>query len=490
MNKTLNRARNSYWIVLIAIAASAIILTGCATGGTTTPTPTTETPASSATELPAATAASAPTQSAEAAPAEEATAAVAEATAGPTEPATAAPTATTAAEATDAPATAPDAETPTVAPAPTEPAPAAAPLNLEQLTVTLEPFAEGFTNPLFVTNARDGSNRLFVVEKPGAIRIIADGQTLPQPFLDITDRVGSRGSEQGLLGLAFPPDFATRQFFFVNYTNRDGDTIVARYNVSADQNAADPGSEFVVLKIAQPAANHNGGDLAFGPDGMLWIGTGDGGAANDRFNNGQNPETLLGKMLRLDVTSDPNQPYVVPGDNPWLNAEMGGKAVRPELWAIGLRNPWRYSFDRATGDLWIADVGQNQIEEVNVTRAPLTGGLNYGWPIQEGRACFRDQNCDPTGLVQPVAQYNHGADGCSVTGGYVYRSKAFPALVGAYLYGDYCSGRIWALDAANPGSPVLVAEAGPGLSSFGEDEAGELYITDLSKGVVRRIAAQ
>jgi glucose/arabinose dehydrogenase len=363
-------------------------------------------------------------------------------------------------------------------------------VQLDGLTLALEPVAEGFSSPLFVTHAGDGSNRIFVVEKTGAIRIMADGRTLPQPFLDIADRVNSRGSEQGLLGLAFPPDYANRSFFFVNYTDRNGDTVVARYDVTGDPNVANPGSEFVVLKIAQPAANHNGGDLAFGPDGMLWIGTGDGGAANDRFDNGQNPEALLGKMLRIDVTSDPNQPYVVPADNPWLDAEMGGKRVRTEIWAIGLRNPWRYSFDRATGDLWIADVGQNQIEEVNVTRAPLAGGLNYGWPIQEGNACFRDLNCDPAGLVQPVAQYNHGPDGCSVTGGYVYRGGQFDRLAGVYLYGDYCSGRIWGLDAANPGAPVLLANAGSALSSFGEDEAGELYITDLSGGTVRRIVVQ
>jgi glucose/arabinose dehydrogenase len=451
--------------------------------------------------LPAATTAAegaAPnaSQNVDAAPAEEATA-VAAATAAPTAPVTPAATTTSsqagatpdAAAATEAPV-ATEAPAATSAPAETAAPAASGPVQFDGLSVALEPFAEGFANPLYVTNARDGSNRLFVVEKPGAIRIIADGQTLPQPFLDITDRVNSRGSEQGLLGLAFPPDFANRKFFFVNYTDRNGDTVVARYSVTADANAADPGSEFVVLKIAQPAANHNGGDLAFGPDGMLWIGTGDGGAANDRFDNGQNPETLLGKMLRIDVTTDPNQPYVAPADNPWLNAEMGGKPMRPEIWAIGLRNPWRYSFDRATGDLWIADVGQNQIEEVNVTRAPLAGGLNYGWPVQEGNACFRDRNCDPTGLEQPVAQYNHGQDGCSVTGGYVYRGQQFPALAGAYLYGDYCSGRIWGLDAGNPGAPVLLANAGSGLSSFGEDENGELYITDLATGVIRRIVVQ
>lgn len=340
---------------------------------------------------------------------------------------------------------------------------------------------------MVVTHAGDGSGRVFVVEKTGAIRIIADGQALAQPFLAIADRLTSSGSEQGLLGLAFPPDYAARKFFFVNYTNKQGDTVISRFNVTADPNAADPSSEFVVLTFDQPAPNHNGGNLVFGPDGYLWIGTGDGGGANDTFRNGQNPNTFLGKMLRLDVTSDPSKPYIVPPDNP---ATALGWQVKPEAWALGLRNPWRYSFDRATGDLWIADVGQNLIEEVNVVRAGSPGGLNFGWPLMEGANCFQQANCDQTGLVLPVTSYRHGADGCSVTGGFVYRGPQFPALQGVYLYGDYCSGRIWGLAAANPGEPKLLLEAGAGLSSFGEDEAGELYITDLAKGTVRQIVVE
>ncbi len=335
-----------------------------------------------------------------------------------------------------------------------------------------------------VTNAGDNTGRLFVVEKTGVLRIIQDGKLVDKPFLDISDRVTSSGSEQGLLGLAFPPDYAGRKFFFVNYTNTKGDTVISRFNVTADPNVADPASEFQVLTFDQPAANHNGGNLVFGPDGYLWIGTGDGGASNDRFGNGQNPKTLLGKMLRLDVTSDPAKPYTVPQDNPAIAQQW---PVIPEVWAVGLRNPWRYSFDRATGDLWIGDVGQNRVEEVDVVRAGSAGGLNFGWPVMEGPDCFQQANCDQQGLVLPVASYQHGADGCSITGGFVYRGKEFPGLAGVYLYGDYCSGRIWGLDAANPGQPKLLAEAGAGLSSFGEDQAGELYVTDLSRGTVRRV---
>lgn len=432
----------------------------------------------------------APASTVAAAPVEEATAAATNTAVVP--PATVAPSpeATTAAAESETPATAPatataaTAETPAAQPSATA-APAAP--DIAALAIELAPVAEGLTDPLFVTHAGDGSGRTFVVEKTGAIRIIADGRLLESPFLDISDRVRSSGSEQGLLGLAFPPDYANRKFFFVNYTNTSGDTVVGRYNVTDDPNAADPGSEFVVLTFDQPAANHNGGDLAFGPDGYLWIGTGDGGAANDRFGNGQNPNTVLGKMLRLDVTSDLDKPYVIPPDNPSVSQ---GWQVIPEVWAVGLRNPWRYSFDRATGDLWIADVGQNRIEEVNVVRAGSPGGLNFGWPIMEGANCFQGANCDQGGLVMPVATYEHGADGCSITGGYVYRGQEFPSLAGVYLYGDYCSGRMWALDAANPGQPRLLLEAGAGLSSFGEDEAGELYVTDLSRGTVRRVVLQ
>lgn len=360
--------------------------------------------------------------------------------------------------------------------------------------VAVRQVLSGLDDPVWVTHAGDGSQRLFIVEKPGLIRILAGGELLPQPFLDITDRVRSSGSEQGLLGLAFPPNFGETGYFFVNYTARDGRTVVSRFQVSSDPNRADAASEFSILEIAQPAPNHNGGMLAFGPDGYLWIGTGDGGAANDRFGNGQNPATLLGKMLRLDVTSDPAQPYVVPADNPWVTSGWNGQDVRDEVWAIGLRNPWRYSFDRHSGDLWIADVGQNTYEEVNYIPAEQkgypNGGLNFGWPIMEGTHCFpATADCNRAGLVIPVTEYSHREGGCSVTGGYVYRGTQFPALDGVYFFGDYCSGFIWALHAGEDGSwqRDQVLQSGLAISSFGEDEAGELYVTDLSGGLYRLV---
>lgn len=362
--------------------------------------------------------------------------------------------------------------------------------DLDALRLSLAPVLDGLSSPVFVTHAGDGRGRLFVVEKTGAVRILAGGRRLAEPFLNLADRITSSGYEQGLLGLAFPPDYAARGFFFVNYTDRRGDTIVSRFSVTADPNIADPASERQVLRIDQPAANHNGGMLAFGPDGMLWIGTGDGGGANDRYGNGQNPATLLGKMLRLDVTADPDQPYIVPSDNPWVSEKWDGVDVADEVWAIGLRNPWRYSFDRVTGDLWIADVGQNQIEEVNVVRAGSRGGLNFGWPVAEGDDCFQGAGCERSGLEEPVATYRHGADGCSVTGGYVYRGQRFPALVGTYLYADFCSGRIWGIDAAEPSQPVLLLESGSAISSFGEDEDGGLYVTDLGRGTVQQVLVE
>ncbi len=384
---------------------------------------------------------------------------------------------------------------PTMTPLPTE-----APLTEPTPTITLAPaprldvlrlrlasVALGLDAPVFVTHAGDGSGRLFVVEKAGLIRIIGDDGVLPVPFLDIRDRVGSSGSEQGLLGLAFAPDYLSRGHFFVNYTDRRGGTVVARFTVSADPDAADPGSEFRVLAFDQPAANHNGGMLAFGPDGYLWIGTGDGGAANDRFGNGQNPDTLLGKMLRLDVTSDPAVPYLIPGDNPWINADWNRRDMRDEVWAVGLRNPWRYSFDRATGDLWIADVGQNIYEEVHFVPAGSQGALNFGWPIMEGTHCFpKDAACERAGLEIPVLDYEHAGNGCSVTGGYVYRGATFSTLVGVYLYADYCSGKIWGLTPDEGGwRDALLLESGLNISSFGEDEAGELYVVSLRGGVYR-----
>jgi len=363
----------------------------------------------------------------------------------------------------------------------------------DQVTLALETVVEDLASPLFVTHAGDGSERLFVVEKAGYIRIVEDDVLLETSFLDIDERVNSNANEQGLLGLAFAPDYSESGFFFVNYTDSAGDTVIARYQVdAADTNWADPASEFVVLQIDQPAANHNGGMVAFGPDGYLYIGMGDGGGGGDRYGNAQNPATLLGKMLRLDVTSDPQQPYTIPADNPWRTADWNGIDVRDEVWAMGLRNPWRYSFDRQTGDLWIGDVGQNQFEEIDYTPAGSPGGLNYGWPTMEATACYAsDADCDQTGLIVPVAEYSHSGH-CSVTGGYVYRGEAFPALQGVYLFGDYCSGRMWATWFGETGewNTMVVLESGASLSSFGEDETGELYITDLAAGVLSRLVVE
>lgn len=387
----------------------------------------------------------------------------------PPQPATAAPTPTLPVEITTLPAY----------------DPARTPLALNTLV-------EGLNLPVGIANAADGSGRLFVIEKPGRIRVFDHGVLLDTPFLDITDRVGSQANEQGLLGLAFPPTYAQTGQFFVNYTDTNGDSVISRFTVTADANRADSASESVVLTLDQPAANHNGGNLVFGPDAKLWIGTGDGGSANDRFGNGQNPATLLGKMLRIDVTSDPAQPYTIPADNPWIDASWNGQDVRDEIWALGLRNPWRYSFDRATGDLWIADVGQNQYEEVNRTPATdLGGGLNYGWPIMEAAHCFQQANCVQDGLVLPILEYDHSGH-CSITGGYVYRGQAIPDLVGAYLFGDYCSGFIWAAipDAAGGWRSVQAIQVEAPLTSFGEDEAGDLYIVDYAGRLSRIVAAQ
>lgn len=361
-----------------------------------------------------------------------------------------------------------------------------------QNQIAFQPFLEGFDQPVFLTHAGDDSGRIFVVEKEGTIRIVRDGAVVAPEFLNITDRVTTAGNEQGLLGLAFPPNFSESGYFFVNYSDLSGNTAISRFQVDpANPDVADPASEFAVLGIEDPARNHNGGMLAFGPDGYLWIGMGDGGGADDTFGNGQNPDTLLGKMMRLDVTSDPSVPYVIPSDNPWVAADWNGVDVRDEVWAIGLRNPWRYSFDRFTGDLWIADVGQNQFEEVNYVVSGSTGGLNFGWPIMEGMHCFQSDDCDQTGLQLPVAEYDH-SQGCSVTGGYVYRGSMFPALQGVYIFGDFCSGLVWATIPNPDGSwnTTMMVGSNSQISSFGEDENGELYATDLSSGTIYQVTGQ
>ncbi|OGU04839.1 MAG: glucose dehydrogenase [Geobacteraceae bacterium GWC2_58_44] len=349
-------------------------------------------------------------------------------------------------------------------------------------SITLTPVARGFDNPTTIANAGDGSNRLFVLEQKGIVKIVRNGVVAATPFLDITDIVKSKGSEQGLLGIAFPPGFATSRVFYLNYTNSSGvgNTVVARFTVSADPDRADPASRKELLRITQPFANHNGGQLAFGPDGNLYIGTGDGGSGGDPFGNGQRLTTLLGKILRIDVRSPGSAPYLIPAGNPFKN----------EIWAYGLRNPWRFSFDRATGELYLADVGQNVVEEIDFQPAGAGAGANYGWNFMEGSSCYSSPGCNSRpGLTLPVAEYRHGRGDCSVTGGYVYRGR-IAALRGIYFYGDYCSGRIWGLRRTGTRwEKQLLKDSNLSISTFGEDETGELYLADHASGTVYRVGA-
>jgi glucose/arabinose dehydrogenase len=399
----------------------------------------------------------------------------------PTATPTAAPTAAPTATPTAAPTAAPTA-TPTAAPTETALPPAAqATETVVPAAVSLALVADGLQRPVYLASPADGSGRLYVVEQPGRVRVIADGQMLETPFLDLTDRVGSGGNEQGLLSIAFGPADGR---VYVNYTDLRGDTIVSRFAVNPDGLAADAGNEQVLLAIDQPYANHNGGLVKFGPDGMLYIGMGDGGSAGDPQNFGQNPASLLGKMLRIDVSradAERGTPYAIPPDNP----VVFGEAAAPEIWAAGLRNPWRFSFDRATGDLYIADVGQNAIEEINFQPASSPGGENYGWRLREGFEAYRG-GADSPSFTPPIHQYGHDA-GCSVTGGYVYRGVQLAGWDGMYVYGDYCSGAVWGLRRGADGQWVnqLLFNAGFTISSFGEDAAGELYLIDHGGSVYR-----
>lgn len=335
--------------------------------------------------------------------------------------------------------------------------------------------------PTSITHARDGSRRLFITEQAGRIVIVRNNVQLREPFLDIRDRVSCCG-ERGLLSAAFPPSFQKNGFFYADYTNRSGDSVIARFSVTRDPDLADRASEEIILTIRQPFANHNGGQLAFGPDGYLYIGMGDGGSGGDPYGNGQRLDTLLGKMLRIDVESAV-KPYGIPASNPFA----GKKGALPEIWATGLRNPWRFSFDRKNGGLFIADVGQNKYEEVNFQPPSSKGGENYGWNSMEGLHCFKARTCDTGGLVPPVVEYSHDA-GCSVTGGMVYRGKAFPPLDGAYLYGDYCSGRIWGLKRnGEQWAAKELAHTKLSISAFGDDEAGELYVAGYDEGGIYRV---
>lgn len=402
------------------------------------------------------------------------------ATARPTaaDTATARPTAANTATARPtATATATPTAIPTAAPTATPAPPAVA-----DLSIALEPLAAELSQPVLAVHAGDGSGRIFVLERAGRIVALAgDGSELGT-FLDLRDRVGSDATEQGLLGLAFDPAFAANGRLFVHYTDKDGNTVLARFTANAERSAADPFSQATLLTARQPADNHNGGMIAFGPDGYLYFGLGDGGGANDRYENGQDLGTILGALLRLDVSGDS---AVVPANNPFVSRE----GARPEIWAYGLRNPWRFSFDRLTGDLWIADVGQGDWEEVNVQPASSLGGENYGWPIMEGKRCFQSDSCRQEGLTLPVAEYSHDL-GCSISGGYVYRGAAQPALQGVYFYGDYCTGRIWGLapGAGNAWQAAELLHSDAQISSFGETEAGELLVVDYAGKLFRLVS--
>ena len=343
--------------------------------------------------------------------------------------------------------------------------------------------AAGLDRPLYVTHAGDGTNRLFLLEQTGKIWIIDEGERDPDPYLDVSKLISPSAdrpySEQGLLGLAFHPVYESNGVFFLSYTDRGGSSVIARYEVSADDaNLADAESAEIIFELAQPYANHNGGHIEFGPDGYLYMALGDGGSANDPLGAGQNLQLLLGSILRIDV--DVEAGYAIPPDNPFED----DPAARDEIWSYGLRNVWRFNFDRLTGDMYMADVGQNQWEEINFQPANSAGGENYGWNVWEGAHIFAGGNAP--GHVPPIFEYSH-AVGCSVTGGVVYRGGTIPDLEAVYLFGDYCSGRIWGAwrDQELNWRAEELMNSIMAISSFGEDEAGEIYVIDYSGTLYR-----
>lgn len=350
--------------------------------------------------------------------------------------------------------------------------------------VDIELFKSGFSSPVDIQNA--GDDRLFIVEQAGRIKILnADASINPISFLDITSLISS-GGEKGLLGLAFHPDYSNNGYFFVYYTDNSGDTQVARYTVDgSDPDIADPDSAFLIIDAAQPFSNHNGGCIQFGPDGFLYIGLGDGGSAGDPGNRSQNLELLLGKMLRIDIdnTAGGNN-YAIPADNPFV----GNPNALDEIWAYGLRNPWRFSFDSETDELWIGDVGQGTIEEIDRVSGD-EAGLNYGWRCYEGSQPFNTSGCPPQSeLTFPVAEYSHSGGNCSITGGYVYRGSIYSDIYGLYFYADYCSGDIGTVDNSN--NQINHGGFGESWVSFGQDNSGELYISSLSGSIYKIIGGE
>jgi len=367
----------------------------------------------------------------------------------------------------------------------TSPIPSAslAPFDPDAVSLDVAVVTDGLDQPVDVAVPGDGSGRVFVAEQPGRIRIVQDGALVDAPFLDIRERIAS-GGERGLLGLAFHPAFPDDPRFFVDYTDVNGDTVVAEYRLSGtDPDTGDAGSERVLLRVDQPFGNHNGGAVVFGPDGMLYVATGDGGSAGDPQGNGQRLDTLLAKVLRIDVDSRGNgDAYGIPDDNPFVDTA----GARPEIWLTGLRNPWRMRFDGETGDLWIGDVGQGAWEEIDMAPAGV-GGLDFGWNRMEGFECFEPrEGCDERGLTPPVAAYGHDL-GCAVIGGVVVRDPDQPLLNGGYLFSDSCSGNLWLLDAADPGpqEPVLKQGTGRSISSIGLDADGTVLATALGGELIR-----
>lgn len=346
-------------------------------------------------------------------------------------------------------------------------------------TLSLQSFSTGFTSPVEITHA--GDSRLFVVEQTGRIKILnSNGSVNATPFLNISSLISTNAFERGLLGLAFHPNYATNGFFFVNYTNTAGNTVIARYSVSANPNVANT-TGTILLTVNQPFDNHNGGSLKFGPDGYLYIGMGDGGSGGDPGNRAQNINENLGKMLRIDVNSTVAPFYTNPPTNPYV-----GIAGNDEIWAIGLRNPWKFTFDKLTGDLWIADVGQSAFEEVNKV-APTLANVNYGWRCFEANSVYNNAgNCATiTGTTAPLVAVNHTTGACSITGGYVYRGTTYPNLVGKYLFSDYCLGKIGIT--TSTGTTTYSATFPGNFASFGEDVTGELYISDITSGTIYKI---